>query len=149
MPRKASATRRRKEPRLSIRLSAPEKQILTQAARARRTNVSQFVLRAGLDAACAVLADQTEFRLSPAEWEAFCKRLGGPAKVVPVLRDLFSESEPAGADQRKRTQSRSASWPAEFTKSLSQVSGALQGASDEQIEQEIAKYRRARRAKKN
>ncbi|MCI0523996.1 MAG: DUF1778 domain-containing protein, partial [Acidobacteria bacterium] len=64
MPKKAVATR--KEQRLSIRLSAQEKKILTQAARARRTNVSRFVLQASLDAAHVVLVDQTEFRLPPA-----------------------------------------------------------------------------------
>lgn len=148
MPRKAVATQKRKEPRLSIRLSAKEKQILAQAARARRTTVGQFVLQASLNAAHVVLADQTEFRLPPAEWKAFCESLDAPAKVVPVLQDLFSESEPAGADRRKRTRSRSAGWPAKFTKCLSQVSDALKGASDEQIEREIAKYRRERRAGK-
>lgn len=96
MPRKAAATRRRKEPRLSIRLSAYEKQILTQAAWARRTNVSRFVLQASLDAAHVVLVDQTEFRLPTAQWKAFCERLDAPAKVIPALRDLFSESEPVG-----------------------------------------------------
>ncbi len=96
MPRKVVATKRRKEPRLSIRLSAKEKQILTQAARAQRTNVSQFVLQASLDAAHAVLADQTEFRLPPAQWKAFCERLDAPAKVIPALPDLFSEPKPVG-----------------------------------------------------
>ncbi len=89
MPGKEGTKRTRKETRLSIRLSAHEKQILTQAARARRTNVSQFVLRASLDAAHAVLADQTEFRLPPAQWKAFCECLDAPAKVIPALRDLF------------------------------------------------------------
>ncbi len=96
MPKKAVTTRRRKEPRLSIRVSAQVKKILTHAARARHTNVSQFVLQASLDAAHVVLVDQTEFRLPPAQWKAFCERLDAPAKVVPALRDLFSEPEPVG-----------------------------------------------------
>jgi uncharacterized protein (DUF1778 family) len=96
MPKKAVTTRRQKEPRLSIRASAQVKKILTQAARARHTNVSQFVLQASLDAAHAVLADQTEFRLPPAQWKAFCERLDAPAKVIPALRDLFSEPETIG-----------------------------------------------------
>ncbi len=52
----------------------------------------------------------------------------------------------AGYQEKKR--GRPAGWSAKFTKSLSQVSAALQGASDEQIDQEIAKYRRERRAGK-
>jgi len=96
MTKKAVTPRKQKEQRLSIRADAQVKKILTQAARLRRTNVSQFVLQASLDAAYAVLADQTEFRLSPAQWKAFCERLDAPAKVIPALRDLFSEPEPIG-----------------------------------------------------
>lgn len=44
-----------------------------------------------------MLADQTEFRLSPAQWKAFCERLDEPAKVIPALRDLFEEPELAEA----------------------------------------------------
>lgn len=83
-----------KETRLSIRASEPEKAILAQAARARHLNISQFVLQASLDAAYAVLVDQSEFRLPPAQWQAFCERLDEPARVIPALRDLFREAEP-------------------------------------------------------
>jgi uncharacterized protein (DUF1778 family) len=54
--------------------------ILMQAAEARHTNVSQFVLQASLDAAQAVLVDQAEFRLPPAQWKAFCETSGRPGK---------------------------------------------------------------------
>jgi uncharacterized protein (DUF1778 family) len=95
MIKKEVKTRKKQESRLAIRTSAQVKKILTQAARMQRTNVSQFVLQASLDAAHAVLADQTEFRLPPAQWKAFCESLDAPAKVIPQLRDLFSEPEPA------------------------------------------------------
>lgn len=91
MPQIATTTP--KEKRLSIRATEPEKAILAQAARARRTNVSRFVLQASLDAAHAILVDQTEFRLPPDQWEAFCQRLDEPPKVIPALRQLFSEQE--------------------------------------------------------
>ncbi|MCX6380270.1 MAG: DUF1778 domain-containing protein [Armatimonadetes bacterium] len=91
MPHMATITH--KEKRLSIRATEPEKAILTQAARAQRTNVSQFVLQASLDAAHAILVDQTEFRLPPDQWEAFCQRLDAPPKSIPELRRLFSEPE--------------------------------------------------------
>jgi uncharacterized protein (DUF1778 family) len=96
MPRRAVKTRKQKETRLAIRTSAQVKKILTQAARVRQTNVSQFVLQASLEAAHAVLADQTEFRLTPAQWKAFCERLDAPARVIPALRELFSEAEEVG-----------------------------------------------------
>jgi len=83
-----------KESRLSIRASEPEKAILAQAAHVRRMNTSQFVLQASLNAAHAILVDQTEFRLPPGQWEAFCERLDSPAKAIPALSQLFSEEEP-------------------------------------------------------
>jgi len=82
-----------KETRLSIRATEPEKEILAQAARVRHTNISRFVLQASLDAANAILVDQTEFRLLPEQWEAFCQRLDAPPKVIPELQALFSEPE--------------------------------------------------------
>jgi uncharacterized protein (DUF1778 family) len=94
MSKKEVTTRKQKERRLSTRASAEAKKILAQAARARHMTVSQFVLQASLDAAHIVLADQSEFRLSPAQWKAFCERLDAPARVIPTLRHLFSEPEP-------------------------------------------------------
>lgn len=85
---------RQKESRLSIRTSTPEKTLLAQAARVRHMNTSQFVLQASLDAARAVLADQTRFRLPPDQWDAFCERLDAPPQVVPALRELFSGPDP-------------------------------------------------------
>ena len=89
-------TTTQKETRLSIRASEQDKQVLVQAAQVRHTNISQFVLQASLDAAHTVLADQTEFRLPPEQWQAFCERLDEPAKVIPALRNLFGEPEPVG-----------------------------------------------------
>jgi uncharacterized protein (DUF1778 family) len=92
MPQTATTTQ--KETRLSIRATEPEKAILAQAARVRRTNVSQFVLQASLDAAKLILVDSTEFRLPADQWEAFCQRLDAPPKSIRALRQLFSEQEP-------------------------------------------------------
>jgi hypothetical protein len=52
------------------------------------------------------------------------------------------------ADYQEKKRGRPAGWSAKFTKNLSQVSDALQEVNDEQIEREIAKYRRERRAGK-
>lgn len=90
----ANLTTTQKETRLSIRASESEKEILARAARARHLNISQFVLQVSLDAAHAVLVDQTEFRLPPAQWEEFCQRLDEPARVIPAIHDLFREPEP-------------------------------------------------------
>ncbi len=86
-----------KEGRLSIRASEQEKTVLRQAAQARHMNISDFVRQASLDAAHAILVDQTGFRLPAEEWEAFCERLDAPAKSIPALSQLFSEPEPYDA----------------------------------------------------
>lgn len=85
-----------RESRLSIRASEPDKTLLAQAARARRMNMSQFVLEASLEAARSIIADQTEFRLPPEQWAAFCQRLDEAPKTIPALRQLFSEADPFG-----------------------------------------------------
>ncbi len=82
-----------KETRLSIRASEPDKTLLAQAARARHVNVSQFVLQASLAAARTTLAEQSEFRLPPKQWEAFCRRLDAPPQGIPALAQLFAEPE--------------------------------------------------------
>jgi uncharacterized protein (DUF1778 family) len=87
MPTKANT-------RLSIRASEPQKTILSQAARARRMNTSQFVLQSSLDAADAILRDQTVFTLPPDKWEEFCARLDEPVRVIPALQKLLSRPEP-------------------------------------------------------
>ncbi len=95
MPLKSA--KKLKETRLSIRISDPEKFILKEAARARHTNISQFVLQASLDAAHAVLMEKSEFRLSADQWKASATGLTDvPAKVIPAIKDLFSEPEPTG-----------------------------------------------------
>jgi len=86
-----------KEQLLSIRASEPEKALLRKAAQARHMNTSQFVLQASLNAAQTVIADQTEFRLPPDQWEAFRQRLDEPARTIPALRQLFGEPEPYAA----------------------------------------------------
>jgi uncharacterized protein (DUF1778 family) len=72
-------------------VSEPQKRLLSQAARARHMNISQFVLQASLDAADAVLRDQTVFTLPPDKWEEFCARLDEPARVIPALQQLHAE----------------------------------------------------------
>ena len=51
------------------------------------------------------------------------------------------------ADYQEKKRGRPAGWSANFTGALAEVSDALQATSDEQIEREIASYRRERRAR--
>ncbi|MGH9839570.1 MAG: hypothetical protein ACREEM_12385 [Blastocatellia bacterium] len=52
----------------------------------------------------------------------------------------------SGYEEKKR--GRPVGWSAKFTKSLAQVSEALEGVSDEEIAREIANHRRERRTRK-
>ncbi len=52
----------------------------------------------------------------------------------------------SGYEEKKR--GRPAGWSEKFTKSLAEVSDALEGVSDEEIAREVASYRRERRARK-
>ena len=83
-----------KEERLHIRVSDRQKQLLSEAARARHVSTSQFVIQASLDAAGKVVADQTAITLSPEQWESFQQRLDEPPKSIPALRELFRRPEP-------------------------------------------------------
>ena len=79
----------------------------------------------------------------------------GGVKLEPIKLPLSEIVAAAEAriqqvleDYQEKKRGRPAGWSAKFTKSLSRVSDALQGVSDEQIEQEIARYRQKRRARK-
>jgi len=80
----------------------------------------------------------------------------GGVKLEPIKLPLSEIVAAAEAriqqvleDYQEKRRGRPAGWSAKFTKSLSRVSDALQGVSDEQIEQEITKYRQKRRARKS
>jgi uncharacterized protein (DUF1778 family) len=80
-----------KPSRLSIRVSEQEKEVLTRAAKALNTSVSDFVLQRAYAEAQTVLAEPSQFRLSDEKWQEFCRALDAPPKDVPALRRLLSE----------------------------------------------------------
>lgn len=86
-----SSTPDAKPARLNIRVSEHEKDMLTQAATASNTTVSQFVLQKAVAEAQAVLAGQTRFRLTDEKWQEFCAALDAPPKDLPALRKLLTE----------------------------------------------------------
>jgi uncharacterized protein (DUF1778 family) len=88
---KTPTTPDRKDDRVYIRVSGSEKQILQEAARQRHLQVSQFALQASLDAAQAILMDQTAFALSADAWNAFQERLDTLPRELPRLQELLSE----------------------------------------------------------
>ena len=74
-------------------------------------------------------------------------------KLEPIKLPLGEIAAAAGARIRKvlanyceKKRGRPVGWSAKFTRSLADVSGALQGVSDDEIEKEITDYRCGRRA---
>lgn len=58
-----------KEERLELRLSSQAKALLSAAAKARQTTISEFVLSKGVEAAEKVLVDPRVFFASEEEWK--------------------------------------------------------------------------------
>ena len=80
-----------KPTRLNIRVSEHEKDVITKAAITLNTTVSRFVLQKAYAEAQAVLAEQSQFRLTEKKWRKFCKALDAPPKDIPALRKLLTE----------------------------------------------------------
>lgn len=79
------------EDRLSIRTNADQKQILKNAASARRTTVSQFVLDASLSEAERILEQERTLVVSQVEYELICSLMDQAPRDLPQLRSLLGE----------------------------------------------------------
>ncbi len=80
-----------KSERIDIRATLRQKRILEQAARARQTNVSGFLLESALAAAEQALVDRRLFVLDDRRWKSFQAALNRPAKRKPALKRLLTE----------------------------------------------------------
>jgi uncharacterized protein (DUF1778 family) len=87
---KSSRQSESKDSNINIRASRYEKEVLSRAAKLRRTTVTGFVLEKAVQAAQEVLAEQTHFTLSDEQWQLFCEALDAPAKDLPALRQLLN-----------------------------------------------------------
>jgi uncharacterized protein (DUF1778 family) len=87
----ADTARTKKDQRFEFRVSAADRELFARAADALGTPVSAFANEQLRIAAQKVLADRTEFVLSPVEaalWDAMCER---PARDLPDVRALLAE----------------------------------------------------------
>lgn len=87
MPNRSTRTEK-----LDLRLTPEAKHALQAAALASRRSVSEFVLESALARADEALADRRTFGLDSEQWKAFVKALDGPARPLPRLRHLLTES---------------------------------------------------------
>jgi uncharacterized protein (DUF1778 family) len=79
-----------KQTRLNIRASEQDKDLIERAANALEMSVSEFVLQRAVAEAQAILADRTQFRLSPRQWREFCQALDAPPRPLPELQKLLN-----------------------------------------------------------
>lgn len=87
----ADTAHAKKDQRFELRVSTADRELFARAADAVGTPVSTFATEQLRIAAQRVLADRTEFVLSPVEaalWDAMCER---PARDLPDVRALLAE----------------------------------------------------------
>jgi uncharacterized protein (DUF1778 family) len=80
-----------KESKVQLRLRPAQKELIAQAAQAKQTTLSNFMVEHAMSAAQQVLADQVHFELSAERWEEFCRALDASPKEKPALRKLLTE----------------------------------------------------------
>jgi len=84
----------KKDQRFEFRISTADRELFARAADAVGTPVSTFANEQLRIAALRVLADRTEFVLSPVEAALFDEMLERPARDLPGLRELLDRPSP-------------------------------------------------------
>lgn len=80
--------------RLSIRISAEQKRLISRAAKSVHSRFSDFVLKSVCRASERVLAEQKPFFLNDKDYKAFQESLEGPVKYNPQLNKVLREKVP-------------------------------------------------------
>lgn len=87
----ATKTGKTRERRWNLRVEDSEDEIVRAASEAAETSHSSFVRGAAVSEARRILADRSQFRLDPAEWQKFNELLERPPRVPAGLRKLYSK----------------------------------------------------------
>jgi uncharacterized protein (DUF1778 family) len=78
--------------RVNLRVAPSLKRLLQRGAAVKNQSLTDFIVAASRDAAETVLAEQTQFVLSPERWAAFAAALDAPARDLSALRQLLAET---------------------------------------------------------
>ena len=78
-----------RDERLAVRLTAWQKRIIERAALVSGGSVTDFTVRAMVDKAQEVLADQPVFEVDQTAWDEFNRILAQPAAPAPGMQDLL------------------------------------------------------------
>ena len=95
-----ATTQQKRTQRINLRTTSQTETLIRAGAKVRGVNITDFILESARARAEQVLADQTIFTLSPAQWKAFTEALDRPPMLhsKPRLKRLFSE--PSVAESR-------------------------------------------------
>ena len=85
---------RRRNQGIEVRATLEDRALIDRAVAAAGTSVTAFVLNSVTTAARQVLADRTEFVLSPEAAEAWKAINARPARDLPGLRELMQRPTP-------------------------------------------------------
>jgi uncharacterized protein (DUF1778 family) len=80
-----------KSRRINARLSEAEAALLRQGALRKGQSMTEFVVQSACAVAELELAEQKEFTLPPAQWQAFLEALDKPTEFHPALHRLLTE----------------------------------------------------------
>ncbi len=87
----ATSPRPLKSRRINARISATEEALLRKGARRKGQTMTDFIVQSACAVAEIELAEQKEFTLPPAQWQAFLAALDKPTEPNPALRRLLTE----------------------------------------------------------
>lgn len=91
-PKKSSGTASKpKTLSLKITLSPDQKAMLTRAAKALKTSVSEYVVQKACAEAESLLLKPIRYQLNEEQWDEFMKRLDEPPRKLPRLKKLMTE----------------------------------------------------------
>jgi uncharacterized protein (DUF1778 family) len=82
-----------KDARLNVRLRAADDELIRHAASQVGESVSEFLTTSAIERAHEVLADQRDFVLDAATWDAFTTLLDQPPRPDPRLVELFARPQ--------------------------------------------------------
>ncbi|MGD0801394.1 MAG: DUF1778 domain-containing protein [Terracidiphilus sp.] len=87
----ATLPRTLKSQRINARISGAEEALLRKGARRKGQTLTEFVVQSACTVAELELAEEKEFSLPPAQWQAFLEALDKPTEFHPALHRLLTE----------------------------------------------------------
>jgi uncharacterized protein (DUF1778 family) len=90
-----------KSRRINARVSETEEALLRKGARSKGQTLTEFVVQSACAVAEIELSEQREFKLPPAQWQAFLAALDKPTSSHDALHRLLAEPSVVELANRK------------------------------------------------